>query len=274
MLRTLGSFALGWDARQPVASLPPITPVGFVSFAAGLGYQGVQFSDNLPLHHLSDSDFVELRAHADALDMVIEVGTRRLEAAVVNRYLEIAIMLGSPFVRLVVDDTGFQPSCSEIISRLRSCIQEFDRVGVVLALENHDRLRAAELNKVLEAVDSRSLGICFDTANSFGAGEDPLTVVSLLAPHVVNIHMKDVAIERFPHKQGFTIKGTPLGKGQMPLTQVLSTAGLNGRLRSATVEHWIEPEETPAETFVKAKEWCRQSAPALKDLCAHFQYPA
>ncbi len=89
--------------------------------------------------------------------------------------------------------------------------------GIILALENHDRLHASVFRDIVEASSSNNVGICLDCVNSMGIGEDIETVLKFLAPYTVNLHIKDFSVKRVSHKMGFVIEGTPAGQGLLNL---------------------------------------------------------
>lgn len=268
MKASLGTYALGWNAQNPIDSRPPLSPFDFVELAARLGFYGAQFSDNLPLHQLSLQERRRLRETAVAHDLFIEVGTRGLSDQNIDAYLEIAKDLGSPFIRMVIDAPDFRPNHADVIRILRTQLPKLAKAETVLAIENHDRFLAKELADILRACASPWLGICFDTANSFGAGEDPFTALELLASFTINIHCKDVQFNRLPHQQGFSITGTPLNKGQIPIERIAREIQSRSeqRCQSLTLEHWIPPEPTAQSTFDKALSWCDESAAQMRKL--------
>ncbi len=253
------SYAVGWSAA-------PDTPVGLrldagavVALAARLGYRRVQLADNTPLHTLPAAERIALRSRADAAGLQVEVGARGLTGAHLETYVALAREFASPFVRFVIDAKDHEPDAAEVARLLRSRVPLLADAGVVLAIENHDRFTAAELARILAEVDSPWVGVCLDTANSLGAGEDVRTVLAALAPHVVNVHLKDVRARRVPHLQGFTVEGTPLGEGQVPLAWVLEQVSARGRCRSVTLEHWVPPDATRAATIERELAWCERS---------------
>ncbi len=60
---------------------------------------------------------------------------------------------------------------------------------------------------LVESIGSYYVGICLDTVNSFGALETTDDVVRILAPYVINVHVKDFAIERIDTMMGYSVTG-------------------------------------------------------------------
>ena len=68
------------------------------------------------------------------------------------------------------------------------------QAGVVIAIENHDRLKAKQLAVIAAALPA-TVGICLDTVNSMGALEGPEVVVETRSrPDTENLHLKDFAV--------------------------------------------------------------------------------
>ena len=119
-------------------------------------------------------------------------------------------------MRVVLDTPDWQPSPDEVMAALRSVLPAFERAGVCLAIENHDRFRSATLAEIVDRLDSPCAGICLDTANSLGCSEGVETVLEVLGPRTVNLHIKYFEILRLRHHKGFIIEGRPAGQGFGP----------------------------------------------------------
>lgn len=262
MQRSFGSFAVGWACQTGA-----IDSFGLLELARELSYPRVQLGDNCPLHTLGPKERERLREKAREYGVQIEVGMRGLWEESVAEYIEIARMFGSEFIRLVIDAPEYEPDLKTITALLRKLIPRLQDADVILALENHDRFKAAEFMRILEQAASPHVAICLDSANSLGAGEGIEAVTKLLSPYVVNVHLKDIRVERLEHKQGFVVKGTPLGQGQIPVEWLLREIGSNGRCVSATLEHWAPLLADMEETVILEREWCRQSTLVMRRLC-------
>ena len=259
-----GSYAMGWAAGPQPAGAARADANAVLARAKALGYRRVQLADNVSLHHFSEDALLALAARARQDGVALEAGGRGLTDENLHRHLAVATSLGSWMLRFVIDGPGYEPTHAEALALLRRAVSRLREARVVLAIENHDRFGAVELADLVAACDSPWVGICFDTANSYGAGDDTLSALRSLAPHTVNVHLKDVSIRRVPSQQGFLIDGTPLGEGSLPIEEVISTLSRSERCRTATLEHWVPPEPDFACTLIKEEAWCVRSTALLR----------
>jgi len=262
----LSSFTYTWAVGVP-GSEPeqPLSAEDLLERAARLGVPVVQFADNLPLHALVP-DVDRLARRARALGVDLEVGTRGIDRDNVLRYLEIAAAVGSPLLRIVVDTTDHHPSPEEVVDRLGSLRPEFTAADVILAIENHDRFKAAELARVIRALGDDWTGVVLDTVNSFGALEGPDLVVATLAPLAVNVHVKDFVITRASHAMGFTVEGCPAGRGRLDIPALFSGIRQYRTDITAVLELWTPPQESLESTIATERRWAEESVAFLKSL--------
>jgi len=257
------TWAVGVTGREPTE---PMTAIRLVERAAELSVPLVQICDNLPLDSLSDDELDAVGRRARELGIEIEIGTRGAEPGHLRAYLDLASRLDSALVRVVVDKGDHRPDQEEVVSLVREVIPEFERQGVVLAIENHDRLPARTLAHIVERIASPSAGICLDTVNSFGAMEGPDAVIDALAPHTVNLHVKDFTIRRLDHQMGFIIEGTPAGRGRLDIPRLIERIRAAGRDPNAVIELWTPPEHDIAATVAKEDAWARESVDYMRAL--------
>lgn len=224
----------------------------------------LQIGDNLPLHSFDDGRLMRLARRAASEGVQLEVGARGLTVKRIAQYAAIARRLGATLIRIVIDEEDYHPAPDEIIGTLRTAEPGLE--GLTLGIENHDRFPAATLRSITDAIFSDRIGVCLDTANSLGAGEDIVRVASVLAPVTVNLHVKDFAIERVPHGMGFTVSGRPAGAGILDLPSVLRRIEPFGRCITAVLELWTPPELDIQRTVAKEEAWAAQSLEYLKPL--------
>lgn len=244
----------------------PLTAQELLHYATQKNIQRVQFGDNYPLHHLSEKELRELKALADDWHLQIEVGTRGLTKANIDRYLSIAGLLESPFLRVVIDDLNYHPAETEVLKVIHELIPALKAKKLRLAIENHDRFPAKTLKHIIESTDPEWIGICLDTANSLGAGEGIEEVVSQLASYTINLHIKDFIIKRVHHKMGFKISGCAAGTGMLNIPWLVAIGKQQHKCTTATLEVWSDPELTIEETIQKEKDWVEQSIDYLKTI--------
>ena len=292
-------WAVGIRGHQPEH---PLSPQALLDRAAALGVSVVQIADNMPLHALPAAELRDLERRARALGIDIEVGTRGIAPEHLLAYLRLAVRMHptpspctragvptpegaavltagggtpqagtAPVLRVVVDTPDHRPSEDEIVGTLSGMMPDFEREGVVLAIENHDRHTAAQYVSMLERICSPWVAMCLDTANSFGALEGPAVVVEALAPWTANLHVKDFVVARFPHNLGFTIEGRPVGQGQLDVAWVLERVRNAGRDPNVILEQWTPPQAvltagTLEETITKEAAWAVESVAYLRRL--------
>lgn len=246
---------------KPRMSLPDL-----LHFAHAHEVERVQVGDNCPLHLLPPAEMDHLAQLALELGIQIEVGTRRLQVEQMKQYLDIARRFRSPFLRVVIDDQGYQPGVEQVCAIIRELLPAFQDAGVILAIENHDRLPARVLREVIGDTDPTWVGICLDTANSLGANEGIQTVLETLAPYTVNLHFKDIRIRRWPHLMGFRVEGCPAGKGLLDGPDLIAALKKHSRCQSVTLELWSSPLSSEAETLQQEHNWVLESIRYVKTL--------
>lgn len=90
-----------------------------------------------------------------------------------------------------------------------------------IGIENHKGQRFGELVDWIKGVSSEWVGICFDIGNNYSLCDDPMEWLPTLAPLVVNVHIKDMALGDYP--EGFLLSEVPLGQGIMDLALIVDT---------------------------------------------------
>jgi sugar phosphate isomerase/epimerase len=264
----LGSYALAWSIGVPTFPPPeaPMDVFDVLDFADDLGLTRVQYADNLSLEALDSEQQARLRETAERRGIVIEVGTRGSQPDHLRRWIAIAKYYRSPILRVIPDAGSDRPSPEQLIERLRAVLPDLHDAGTALAVENHDRFKARTLAAIIEAVDDPHVGICLDTANSFGALEGTEVVVAALAKHTINLHLKEFVVRRARHNMGFEITGAPAGQGMLNIPWLLETIAAYGRSLSAIIETWMPPLATMRETTQQEQDWARQSVAYLRTL--------
>lgn len=257
----ISSWTYSWAVGAPER---PLDLMGLLDKASALDVRVLQIADNLPLDRLPESDLAAFREGSTKTGISIEVGTRGISHGNLCTYLRLAECLGSPILRVVIDTTDQKPTEMEVVETLKGIIVEFERAGVCLAIENHDRFTTKALRRIVSEVGSDHLGICLDVANSFGALEGPEVVVDTLAPLAVNLHIKDFDVFRAHHKMGFLIEGRQVGQGRLDVPWLLNKLRTAQVDPNAILEQWTPPEETLTQTIEKEDRWATNSVRYLR----------
>ena len=153
-------------------------------------------------------------------------------------YCQRAARLGIPVVRAFAGDVKPGLSLADVEARITEAFAEVMRrvqgLDVVVGIENHGRLAndGMFLRGLIETVASPKLGMTIDTGNFYWAGHPPERVdrfIQLLAPYIVNVHIKDVT-----YREGETVF-VPAGRGMVDLLRLyalLAGVGYEGAIVS------------------------------------------
>lgn len=263
----LSSYTYTWAVGVP-GSLPsrPLSAYDLVDKAVAHGLQLVQIADNLPLEGMTDEQLLNLYDYSGKKSIAIEMGSRGLTPDHTFKCLETAQKLHSPILRMVIDKPGYEPDLETIINTIKQLVPEFKSRKIKLAIENHDRFKAREFERIIQDVGSEWVGICLDSVNSMGAGEGFETVSEILIPYTINLHIKDFTIFRVSHKMGFVIEGRPAGQGMLNISKLVSNLSDRGLCQSAILELWTPPEPAIEDTILKEDKWASESIEYLKHL--------
>lgn len=198
-----------------------------LDWLAGLGFAGVQLNINGPHGRFLGADpndaahVSRVRQRLAGLGFFAEIGGgHATDATLVTRQLELAAAVGADVLRTVI---GFHGSIAETIARTRAAMAQVlplaRRLGVRIAIENHEDVTAAELRALLDALDDPFIGACLDTGNDLVVYGDPLEAARLLAPRAISTHIKDQKLLRVAGT--VYSAGVPLGKGDVDLPAIL-----------------------------------------------------
>jgi 3-oxoisoapionate decarboxylase len=226
--------------------------------AASFHIDVVQICDNIGLDHWSKADLSELGKTAKRIGIVLQTGTQGVTPDHLLKHLEIAQILSSNLLRTITDMPACKPDQSQVVAWIREILPAFEKAGVRIAIENHDRFSSTELVAIIKRIDSPFVGICLDTVNSFGLMERPEDVIEKLAPYTINLHFKDFGIARISCKMGFTISGRPAGSGLLNLDYILDRLAAAGQSPDVILEQWPPFEETVEKTAASECQWAVQ----------------
>ncbi|HJO26681.1 MAG: xylose isomerase [Planctomycetes bacterium] len=117
------------------------------------------------------------------------------------------------------------PLRETMLERLRAVADHFGQEGVRLALETGQET-AETLLGVLAELDRPNVGVNFDPANMllYSMG-DPVQALDCLAPHVLQVHIKDASASVEPGQWGSEV---PVGTGEVDWEAFCATLDSHG----------------------------------------------
>jgi sugar phosphate isomerase/epimerase len=228
----------------------PMSLDHFLEKAADLNLDGVHLVDARHLDSFEYGYVSELKRKADALGLYIELGTSGTNPDHLQNVVRAAHVLGSRAIRTFVGKPRATSTqrMEEIISEAAEQIGEVlpvcERYGVAIAVENHQDLTTAELLSLLEIVDSRWVGVCFDTGNALALLEDPMESARAFGPLVKTVHLKDYQL--CARSDGFCLIGCALGDGVVDLRGIVDLLRTEAPGASLNIEAYIGRHDVPA----------------------------
>lgn len=212
------TFSAGY--LRPLREGQPLDVFGLMAKAEAAGLAGVEFD---PLRALggSPAELRLARRYADERGLFIVADTGGTDPNVLRRALQAAAELGSPVLRttfsrvLAGDRRALAAEWPRLLEtardQLRQVLPEAERLGVCIAIENHQDLTAGELIWLMQELDSPWVGVTLDTGNPLGVGEEPLAFAKAILPYLRHVHLKDYKVYLTP--SGYRLVRCPLGHG-------------------------------------------------------------
>jgi len=182
--------------------------VDFLDYCAGLGLEGAEITSYFFPDPLEKRQIHELKRRAQLLGLDItgaamgnnfayppgseeNLGHMKYFRTWVDHLAE----LGAPVVR-VFAGRGLPKNVSDeqiienVIANLTEALAYAEKRGVMLGLENHDFVKNIDyLLKILDAIDSKWLGVIWDSAN-LSPTPDPYAQLERIAPYAVTAQVK------------------------------------------------------------------------------------
>ncbi len=228
------SFAVRLQGGRDLArsaGVPALPAEAFVDLCRSYGADGCQLDQSqLGSTEPAYLDGLKRRLQDAGLFVELSVGAKALEDD--QRFAEVAAVarrLGAERMRVALlhgrryEDFKTMASWREFADHWRRVVparqRALDRERIPVGIENHKDWRSDELVDLLRSVGSPYLGACVDFGNNLALLEDPVEVVTKLAPFAVTTHLKDMAVRAYD--RGFELSEVPLGTGLCPLAKMI-----------------------------------------------------
>lgn len=167
---------------------------GFIARCAELGLEGVQLNMGYLARFLqaNPAGIRQVREMAAGLGLFLEVDDSGTDPAHLTGMLNLCRELGADVLRTYVSLGGnLAEELARAPEQLRTVAPLCRKLGVRIALENHEFETSAEIMRLVRAVDSEWVGALIDTGNSMMVWEEPATATRTMAPAAVSTHFKD-----------------------------------------------------------------------------------
>ena len=233
----------------------------FVNRAAELEVDGVSL-ESCFFESLDTSYLGEIKAALDEAGMErvlawghpdgLEAGCNEDAWREMNALIPKTQFMGADIMRIVTSSLMFrnephEPQIAAIVKMLEESVKIAHDNGVILAIENHIDYTSAEIEQILERVDSESLKVNFDTGNTLRMMEDPVAAARRLGPYTVATHTKDVdACRHVRPEEWYFFSSVPVGTGLIDMPGVIDAlegAGYTGILAVESDHHKDHQDE-------------------------------
>lgn len=257
----LGSYAFRWQLGIGSTSPARIGDLeDLPQETHALGCSVLQLADLHSLELASDHELTSLRGKADDAGIRLQTGFSGATVGRLERNLHIAQQLGADLVRVVLHGHGVDDE-HEALTALEGQAPAYAEAQVTLAIENHFQTPSSELAAMVTGLGNDAIGITLDVANSIACREWPEETVSLLAPHVRCLHLKDYRITPNDDGVGAQVTGAPLGGGWTDIDFILDAIEPYAPPDLAVVlEQWSPGYPDRAEATAVETQWRRASA--------------
>ncbi|MEA9984162.1 MULTISPECIES: sugar phosphate isomerase/epimerase family protein [Subtercola] len=258
----LSTYAFFWQWQPTLPN--PLSLDDMLEATAALGVTVFQICDYSAIESFDDEQLADVRERADALGIELELGTRGVHPAHLQRYLTLAAKLNVHLVRSMLYSATSRPTPAEAVEQLREVAVEYEAAGVALALETYEQVSSTVLVEIVAAVGNPVVGICSDPANCVAALELPADVIARVAPFVNNMHIKDFAFTRQEGWVGFSLVGAPMGEGLLDYDAMVAAIEPDARGINQIIEHWLPWQGDAATTRDLEAAWTAHNVHYLR----------
>lgn len=147
------------------------------------------------------------------------------------------------------DKDALEKGFEMIIDSIGEVVVEAEKLGVMLALENHGGLpcSAEEQIDVINKINSKNLRATVDIGNYRQCGQEAHVGTEIAAPYAEYVHIKDT--RKVPDENnpwGWKVEACPVGQGDIDLLTCLKKLKLAGYDGFVALEYEAANEETIA----------------------------
>ena len=258
----------------------------YLEYAAQIGLNSIMFPDPTFYDSLEEDYLSTVKAKADELGLVIEVGIdsicptstrfsdeRGTAAEQLSDMLRVANTLGAANIRALLGSNADRRTETSLAQHMQNTVATCHAVrdqamdlGIKIAIENHaGDMLGYELKSLVEQAGPDFVGVCIDSGNPAWVGESPYVTLDHVAPYVLMSHIRDTAIS--PHPLGAMARWVAMGDGSIDIRNwsrqyvkkcpnTIFTLEIISSLPPAVLNYlepayWEAYEEQPAAEFAR-----------------------
>ena len=231
------------------------TPLSLIALAKEMGFEAIEFTDLNPPEGVAEIEYARaLRAEAEKQGMAVAaytVGANLLSTDIENEIarlkskVDVAAAMGAPLLRhdayFAFPENGpkdFDHYFTPVCDAFRRVTEYAETLGVRTTTENHGHIcqDSERVERIMLGVDHKNFGWLVDIGNFLCVDESPIDAVRRAAKYAYHVHAKDfyrsdTAEGCFSTRGGNFLKGSPLGRGVVPVAEclhILKDAGYQG----------------------------------------------
>jgi hypothetical protein len=218
----------------------------------------------MPLDRLPEKELRDVVKHASSWKIDLELATEGIDPGHLRTQIRFAKRIDAILLKTTPEfPVGQVPMVTQISNCLSAIVGELTDEKIGLAIDN-SRIPAPELNELLGSIHSRWLGAAVDTASPLALPQTWQISVRVLGHRTLSLHIKDVVVESAAHGMGFSVKGCPVGQGQLNIAWLVESFASLRIEPSALLESWTPEQKTLQETVALEDAWAKQGVDYLR----------
>jgi 3-oxoisoapionate decarboxylase len=236
------TYTLGLQGQgTPRANPSGLGLEGFVKIGEEIGARTLEIFEPW-LARMNDAELHALREQLANLAMTPIVSSG-LQMGNIDSCIRSGRAVGAKLIRLALtpilcgDRNAAGAKWQELIASVRAKLPAYAgealRHGLEIGIENHQDFTSRELVSFCQEAGS-SVGIVYDTGNSFPVGEAPLDFTSIVAPYVRHVHLKDYRAQWTD--EGFRLVRCAIGDGAVPFAEIAAILRSHYQTLTAVLE--------------------------------------
>ena len=225
------SYASRWNSKAESKKYPGfMNAIDLLEHSHEIGAGGIQ----VVIKDWTLDFGKKVRERREKLEMYLEgslgVPGKPEDAAKFEQEIVAAKEAGAQIIRTVCTSgrryevfhsaTEFDEARKKALASIQLAEPILKKHKVKLAVENHKDWRATELAEMMKQLSSEWVGVTLDFGNSIALMEDPMVVITTLAPYLLTTHVKDMGVDEY--EEGILLSEVPLGQGILDLPKIIS----------------------------------------------------